>query len=643
MVWNAFIVLAALLLLPLPASALDSQSRSHAKSAFQLARDDRWQDAQAHAALSGAPLLKKIIHWMYCKSPNSDASFDEISKFMYANPDWPDLRTLQLRAEQALLREEAPSSITLPWLKENPPISGAGKITLALAMRENGEVAETIAALVRDGWRGGDFDEASEERILSEFDSLLREPDHAARIDRLLWEEKFTAAERVLPHLNADDAALARTRMALARKESGAIDQIAELSTKARKDAGILFEQLRWYARRDRHEKVIELLLAAPAKVPYPEKWWEIREEYVREAIGLKEYQQAAKLLNNHAQEEGKPRGDALWLKGWITLEFLRDPKKAYHEFYALYNDMKFPGSKARAAYWAARAAAKNGNEDIARGWLKEAAAFPTTFYGQLAAAKVGSSLEFPAVFRASRTELQRFNRRELTQATRLMAELGVDDIASKFILHMVDSARNPRDAALAAALGREIGEVQNGVRAAKRALQNNVVLIEAGYPMLSIPRGLPVEKPLTLAVMRQESNFDPQAQSPANALGLMQLLPDTAQEVAGKIGSGFSRGRLYEPDYNITLGSHYLGSLLNRFNGSDLAAYNAGPGRVRGWVTERGTPGNSEEQVINWIESIPNRETRNYVQHVLENLQVYRRLVAPGKQQKTIDHDLVR
>jgi len=156
------------------------------------------------------------------------------------------------------------------------------------------------------------------------------------------------------------------------------------------------------------------------------------------------------------------------------------------------------------------------------------------------------------------------------------------------------------------------------------------VVLVDIGYPVPKIPGGLPIERALALAIIRQESEFDSAAKSPSGALGMMQLLPSTAKEIARKNGLKTSRSRLLEPEHNVTLGSHYIARLINSYDGSyilAIAAYNAGPGNVHHWVKRFDTPGNDADNAVNWIEKIPYDETRNYVQRVLENVQVYRHI----------------
>ena len=151
------------------------------------------------------------------------------------------------------------------------------------------------------------------------------------------------------------------------------------------------------------------------------------------------------------------------------------------------------------------------------------------------------------------------------------------------------------------------------------------------GYPIIKLPYKSGVEPALILSVIRQESNFDKKAKSRRGAMGYMQLMPKTARELGKILKVNFTLAQLKNnPTLNIILGSEYLRRLIEKFDGSyvlALAAYNAGPLNVTRWMKNAGDPRKSEVDVIDWIERIPFRETRNYVQRVLENVSVYRRL----------------
>jgi len=394
---------------------------------------------------------------------------------------------------------------------------------------------------------------------------------------------------------------------------------------------------------------VREMLLIAPEKPPYPEKWWKYREAQARLAIDERNYSLAKKLLANHGQTEGSGLADALWIQGWLKTEFMGQPSDGMDFFEDMYNKVKFPVSKARAAYWAGRAAEKSGDKKEAEDWYKKAASYPTTFYGQLGSLEYygNTPLSIPSSPSVSSEDRGNFERDDYVKAIKATIDVGNYDLARRLITLAVENSEDPSEAALVTELGAKSGKSSLSVRAAKKALQQNIVLVDGGYPTMKTPSGTGLERALTLAITRQESEFDPNAKSPSNALGMMQLLPRTAKEVAKKNGLSFSASRLSDPTYNMTLGSHDLARLIDSYDGSyimGIAAYNAGPGNVRNWVKRFGTPGNDVDGAINWIEKIPFYETRNYVQRVIENLQVYRSIDAEDKENRLqIAEDLKR
>lgn len=643
------------------AGELSESDLTHAQNAFLFIERGRWDDALAHAKRAGNPLIYKLVHWRYVLSrdPGADASFEEITQFIDQNPDWPEQKSLATRAEEALVNSPASDEELTRWFEYHAPVTGYGKIRYAEALMRTSKSAAGAAAaaspantatLIREGWVEGNFDNDTENRLADQYRSLLTREDHIARAARLLWEERTEAAQRMLPLVTDAYRSVVAARTALIKKERTAATLVDKVPTSLRNDPGLMFNRLLWNAERKRDGSVREILLAAPQTVPFPKKWWKYREKYIREAIADGNFRLAERLLKNHGQREAVEYAEALWLSGWLKLVHSKDAGNAYKDFYALFNAVKFPVSKARAAYWAGRAAEKKGNKDIAKGWYEQAVAYPTTFYGQLAAARIYDSgpLRLPAQPNITAADKSTFKRKELPRAIALLDQLGQKELMHQFVLQLVDKADSPKEAALAADFGEAIGHVEDGVKAAKRALQKNgIVLLDSGFPLPTTPQSLPIERALTLAIARQESEFDASAVSPSNALGLMQLLPSTAKEIAKKIDKPFSRAKLFEPRYNMELGSAYLGRLVDGFSGSyvmAIASYNAGPGRVRQWIAQFGAAEGSVEEIVNWIERIPYEETRNYVQRVLENLQVYRHLLA-GKATPhlQIEDDLMR
>lgn len=627
---------------------LSDDEEEHARSAFEFAQHKDWNNALQHAKRTGNPAFAKLITWEYLLDQDSGAGFEEITTFIDNNPNWPEQKKLRIRAEISLHNDNVPDHEVIEWFGDGKPLTGIGKIALAEALQRNHKAShDKIVSLIRDAWRDGDFDEPQEKKLLDKYSDMLTHEDHIARIDRLLWEERTSAAKRVLNYAPASYQKLFKARMALIDDKRLAIIAVAQVSSSLKSDPGLIYDRMTYRARRDDDSGVRDMLLAAPEHPPYADKWWKYREAQIHLAIDDKNYTLAKKLLANNGQTEGTGLADALWLQGWLKTEFLHQPQEGYDLFTGMYEKVKYPVSRSRAAYWAGRSAEKSGNAESAAKWYKTAASYPTTFYGQLGVLKSSgtSPLSIPSSPPISDEAKHKFDQDDFIKAIRLTIDAGNFDLARRLITLAVENTEDLSQVALVTELGEDSGHSHLSVHAAKKALHQNIVLVEGGYPTPKTPGSTGIERDLTLAITRQESEFDPNAHSPSNALGMMQLLPRTAKEIARKNHIGFSPSELSNPSYNMMLGSLYLSRLINSYDGSyimGIAAYNAGPGNVQRWVRKFGTPDNNVDNAINWIEKIPFNETRNYVQRVLENLQVYRAIERDGESLKLAE-DLKR
>ncbi len=414
-------------------------------------------------------------------------------------------------------------------------------------------------------------------------------------------------------------------------------------------DPGLLFERLRWYRVHHRDDDAVRVLLDAPSDLGRPETWWDERSVLIRRMLARHD----AKLAYRLAEGNGLPSGaggraEAEFLAGWIALQFLNAPQQASEHFKTLTSEATTPFSRARAAYWTGRVQEALGDRDAARSAYEEAAILSFTFYGQLAATRLSPApvLRAPAEPEIPSSVRQAFSDRYPVQAFVRLRRVGQDDLAERFFRAIVNVDQRRVSFVLLADLARRTGRPDLAIAAVKAAHKKNMVVTEGAFPMLdvSVPDSRP-EPALVNALVRQESLFSPVAKSPVGARGLMQLMPATARELAKKLDVRYSESRLTsDPAYNVRFGSAYLQHVLERFDGTyplGIASYNAGPGRVREWLDTYGDPRQSRLDFVDWIELIPVHETRAYVQHVLENLQVYRAQLAGGQAPLKIQEDL--
>lgn len=629
----------------LPAAALSPQDIAIYREAFRLANDERLSEALASASSAQDPLPAKVLRWIALANPGG-GSFTDIAAFIRENPDWPNMAALRRQAEMAM--PDIPPADVVEWFRQSPPQTNDGFVRYADALIATGSV-ERATTLIRKQWADATFTADEEATFLSHYTPYLLQQDHKARIDRLLWAKQEAPVRRMLPFFDEAYDALIEARIALDGDSAGAEAILSRVPPSLLTDPGLMYDRARYLRRKGDDAGALEIIAKAGTDMGRPQSWWSERHLLARRAMERSDYNLAYRLVSANGMSEGSSFADAEFLSGFLALRFLDKPSEAFTHFHKLYRSVTAPISKARGAYWCGRAAEALGQTGPARDWYAKAATYPTTFYGQLAFRHVsGGAVTLPTPPTVSSAETAAFNRREVVRVARLLAEIGgnASDQVTGFVRRLSLDAKTPADYALTARLASDVGRRDLAVAAAKDAAQNEVFLVEAGYPMIDARPAAP-ELALIHGIIRQESTFNPTIVSSAGARGLMQLMPTTAQLVAGKLGLKHTNARLTsDPGYNVTLGSAYLAELIDRFNGSwvlAIAGYNAGPNRVRQWLQTYGDPRTETIDVVDWIELIPISETRNYVQRVLEAVQVYRARLNGDRAEPNLDKDLRR
>jgi soluble lytic murein transglycosylase len=624
------LVLAAFVCLTLAggrAGAVSGDDRQLYRSAIAAAKGSDPNGALRQAAQAKDPLLRKLVTWMALSRGTSSAGFAEIAEFITQNPDWPGQVSLRQRAEEAIA---GVSDATLKeWFQRFKPVTAYGKLRQADWMMAAGQNAAATAQ-IRDVWINSELSGFDEKSILARYHGIIRGEDHIKRLDRLVWDGLAESAHRMMPRVPADYRLLADARLKLGAFQPGVERAVAKVPANLQNDPGLLYERVRWRRRKELYDSALEALLNPPKELVRPALWWTERQILARRALADGKAQLAYRLVVKHGLSDGAAFADAEFLAGWIAFRSLRDPQAGYDHFVRLYNGVTRPISRARGAYWAGRAAEALNRKDLAATWFATASEHATTYYGQLARAKaVGEAAgRLAAEPKPTAEESAQFRKRELVRVVQMLGEIGETDRLSIFMQRLSELAKTPSEHVMIASLFESVGRLDLSVGAAKRAGYAGVMLIEHGYPVIELPAG-EAERPLILAVTRQESAFEREAVSKSGARGLMQLMPATAHQIAKSRQLPYSADRLLtDGRYNISLGRAYLQDLIDRFGGSyvlSIAAYNAGPARVRQWMDSFGDPRTKSIDVVDWVESIPFTETRNYVQRVLENLQVYR------------------
>lgn len=603
------------------------------------------------------PLVRRMLQWRWAASTDAPLYFEDIAQALNELQGWPGRATMRTRAEQAIMSSRLTPNERMAFLRsDNGPVSGDGRMALAIALKAAGQRSEAIER-ARAAWRDDALSTEMEDRAVAEFGSAFTAEDYAARVDGLLWRDQHTAARRLFSRIAPADRLLAEARIALqSRARRGLQAAVDAVPGSRASNPGFMFDRAQYRRRAGNPEDALPLMLDIdPRQAPASARDEIFRERrlYVSRALRARNYRQAYTLVSNHGLTSGESFADAEWIAGWLSLRFLNNPTRAREHFSHLSENVSSPVSLSRALYWRAEAERALGNAGEAERLYTQAAQFNFTYYGQLAATRGDrtATLSMPETGQISHDARYRFENRELVRALRLMAEVGAQRDFESIAFYLDDTLDDPMEIELLSQMAREQSYHRTALRSAKAGLFRNVVATSAAYPTLELPRvveqrGRP-EPALVHAIIRQESEFDPGAISSANARGLMQLIPSTAQLQARREGMGFERSALTsDPQYNMTLGSAHLADLIDNFGGSyvlAIAAYNAGPTNVRNWINEWGDPRTSSVDVVDWIELIPFSETRNYVQRVMENLQVYRHRLAGTPVQIQIERDLHR
>ena len=641
-----------------PPGILDAADWVHVSRAFDLADDDQWPEFAQETAAVKNPVAKKLLLWDKLVEKDSGATLADIAAFQTANPDWPLQSLLDRRAEEALLDYPADAQDTLSWFAAHPPVTGDGKIRYGETLILTGD-KESGADWIRRAWAENDFSATRQKEIIAQYGQYLTQDVQMARLARLLWERRSTDARKTAAMLGEDAQKLADARIHLASRSSKAENALSRVPAYLRRDPGLIFDQVRYERRKGNDTMALPLLLTAPASpsdMVRPDSWWVERRIAARKALADGLYEQAYEISSEHGLTEGADFAAAEFLSGWIALQYLNEPAKAAAHFDRLDKGVSTPISKARAKYWLARAASAGGHADRAKRFYTEASAYPTTFYGQLAIAAQATQggdgmLKLANDPTLPRKEKQSFEKRELVQVAKILHQIDRQSTLWTFMLHMASRLNDPAELAALSDLARQFGDPKLSIRIAKAAAMRNIVLTDRAYPTNLMPNwkqvGPSVEPSLVYGLSRQESEFDADAISHAGARGLMQLMPSTARLVARQFNMPYSRSRLTDAEYNATLGAAHLGDLVqNEFGGSyimSIAAYNAGKRRVDQWVDQYGDPRSTAVDPIDWIENIPYSETRNYVQRVMENLEVYRARLEGKEQPVRLGADLRR
>ena len=621
------IAILTVLLLSFPLSVLAQQGTRPLERAMDLMREGNWAAAQIEARGDGQAALDVIL-WHYLRAGLGSAR--EVQDFLARNPDWPGLPFLKEKSEGAMAAASAEA--IRAFYADHEPETGAGALSLARAFLTADDRASADAVIL-NAWTQLTLTADEQSAFVAGYGDLIR-PHHTSRLDAMLWRGNAGNARAMFPLVGEDWRALAEARLGLREDVAGVDTLINAVPAALGSDAGLAYERFAWRMRKGRTDDAVELLLARSSSgesLGRPEIWARQRDDLVRRLMWDKRYQTAYDVAASHHLDEGSSFADLEWLAGYLSLRFLDEPKRAAQHFRDLRGGVESPISLGRAGYWLGRALEAAGDAEGAAKAYAFGAQYQTSFYGLLAAEAGGlppdPMLAGNEVFPDWRDAA--FTQSSVFTAAILLLDAEEKVLAERFLTHLAESLDRQQIGQMGQML-EDLGLPHIQVMLGKRAAQYGFEVHAPYYalhPVAELEHPVPTE--LVLAIARRESEFDPGVISPVGARGLMQVMPRTAQEVAGWLDVEYSETKLLtDPIYNAVLGATYLERLAQQFNGNAVmiaAGYNAGPSRPERWMQERGDPRRGEMDIIDWIEHIPFTETRNYVMRVTESLPIYR------------------
>jgi soluble lytic murein transglycosylase len=605
------------------------------KQAIDLTRKSEFGGASAIEKTIDDPAGRKLVEWFLLRHPDSNANFSRYTAFIADNPSWPSMGLMRRRAEARLWQEQSDAA-TVHGFTGDQPVSAKGRFALARVLLAQGD-RNGAARWVRVAWRSEELTERAEAEAFDTFHDLLTADDHRARMDKRIGAKDFSGAMRAAHRLGSDELSIVKACAAVAGNEDKALDLLDGVATEARQDLGYALCRIHWMLRHDRIDDAARLMLAAAAETKArqdTDEWWRERRVLSRKLLDLGKFQAAYQVVREAALPANENyRAEFHFMPGWIALRYLNDPATARAHFAHIDDGTANPIVIARAHYWRGSAAEAVGDKEEMRVEYEAAARHSTAYYGQMARAKLGLEtieLRKPPTSDPDRSAALSDER---VRAADMLYTLGERDVVRSFVTDFADESV---DTAILTALGEltvRRDDAHGALQIGKTALARGLPLDLYAFPTIGIPQHSPIgptiARSVIYSVARTESAFDQRDRSSANAVGLMQVTPEAGRDTARRFGVSYDWDRMVsDPVYNTQMGAAELSALLREYGGSHImtfAGYNAGRGRVREWVKQHGDPRDPKVDAIDWVERIPLAETRNYVQRVMENLQVYR------------------
>ena len=610
------------------------------RSIFKQIEKGNWSLALRKTKKINNKILSDLIYWLYLNKKKNNANFYDYQNFITQNTNFPNKPYLQYLLEHKINSELVFSKKIINYFEKNKPVSSFGKLRLGEALIISGEI-ERGKKLIKENFIIANLTNSELSYFIKNYSEIIKLRDLVSRAEWLAWENKFGQLKSLMSYLPEEYKALYKARYLLAIRLHGVEYAIKNVPNKYKNNQGLLHQRLQLKIKKGKIDSAFNLLLKAKSdkkNFNRPDKFWKPTSIIIRRLVYKKKYLAAYKIASKHHLNKGSNYSDAEWLSGWIALSFLNNPELAIKHFLNMAENAYNPENRSRAAYWCAKTYETLGQQSLAESWYIKGSAYPTAYYGQLSFEKIfpNKKISFPKLPIISNKTKNDFDNNQWVKAVKILKAINRAKYSKDILIYLSKMNNNPENEFLSTKLAIDIGQKNYAIKISKKASKQKRYYLNFNYPIIDVPKIVANKKmppaELILAVIRQESEFNVTAKSHKGALGIMQIMPDTARDVSRKTKISYNLGKISRnQQYNIRLGSYYLEMMLERYNKSfplALAAYNAGHKRVDRWLDINGDPRKNKIDFEEWIELIPYKETRDYVQKVLENLIVYKYLI---------------
>ncbi len=573
-------------------------------------------------------IVGDFLAWYQYQETTKHNDFDKIMFFIHTHPSWPKIKVLQQRAEESIASTTSSSTI-IRWFMQYTPITSVGNIHYAHALLQSGKEVEAVIQ-IKHAWRKQQMTQKQQKFFYQKYKKYLNTKDLMHRLETLGWSSNSKGIYGLKSYLSAEIQNLALALIGLIQRESNIDILIKKVPSRYQHHPLLLFHRIKWRLRHKKYDSALALMhkaITEKADTANPAAWLQIRRTLYRYLLKKKQYKEAYHIIQHHVEKDPKAV-DLEWCSGWIALRFLDDPERANTHFQNVYYIATTPISQAKGCYWVAQAQKKMGNIQAYKDWLKRASNFYITFYGQLAQQELYGKISITLKEGISAKNLNHLWD-EYINLFSVLKKWELSRHIKPFLLHMAHASKSPQDQEFAVKMAAQYAP-EFIVLTTKVAGRKGMIPLDITFPTLTlhqIPKKIPVDLAVIHAVIRQESGFDQYGTSPAGAQGLMQLMPEVAKNVAQRWKIPFTKGCLHNASHmNVQIGSTHMADLLKTFEGDiilSLASYNAGLSNVKKWIKHYGDP-RKNVHILDWIETIPFKETRSYIYRVLESVSIY-------------------